>query len=125
MTIAVPSQTNQTGRGAGFPSGVTVVSHATSSPASRLTTCLVSSNVMSQLNRRCSIFGISCLCRWRGAGSGQPTDGVEVAQGLGVRLEQGGLAVGHLVRRAESGDQRLRPAQAWARHRREQVVLNL
>src|ERR1700678_4059871 len=50
MTIAVPFQTNQTGRGAGFPSGVTVVSHATSSPVSRRSTCLVSSNVMSQLN---------------------------------------------------------------------------
>src|ERR1700677_4405913 len=42
----------------------------------------------------------------------QLAGGVEMPQGLGVRLEQGGLAVGHLVRRAERGDQRLGSAQA-------------
>jgi hypothetical protein len=32
MMIAAPSQTNQTGRGAGRPAGVTVVSQAIRSP---------------------------------------------------------------------------------------------
>jgi hypothetical protein len=51
--------------------------------------------------------------------------GVEVAQRLGVRPEQGSLAVGQVAFGAERGDQRLEPAQAGARHGREQVVLDL
>ena len=55
----------------------------------------------------------------------QLAGGVEVAERLRVRLEQGGLAVRHVARGAERGDQRLRPAQAGPRHRGEQVVLDL
>src|SRR5580692_8243296 len=71
----------------------------------------------------------------RGCGGGGPpagrraarqlAGGVEVPQRLRVRLEQGGLAVRHLARGAERGDQRLRPVQAGPRHGGEEVVLDL
>src|SRR3954451_13662848 len=41
---------NQTGRGAGFPPGVTVVSQAISSPPSRRSTCLLHSNAIARLS---------------------------------------------------------------------------
>src|ERR1700733_7957821 len=56
---------------------------------------------------------------------GQLAGGVEVPQRLRVRLEQGGLAVGHVAGGAERRDQRLRPVQAGPRDRGEKVVLDL
>ena len=44
MVIAEPSQTNHTGRGAGHPDGVTVVSHAIWSEMRWRSICSVSSN---------------------------------------------------------------------------------
>jgi beta-1,4-mannooligosaccharide phosphorylase len=55
-------------------------------------------------------------CRGDRCRPGEPAGGVEVAQCLGVRLEQGGLAVSNAAFGAERGDQRLGPAQAGARH---------
>ena len=56
---------------------------------------------------------------------GQPADGVEMAQRLGVGAEQGGLAVRQPPLGTEGGDQWLGPAQAGPGHGREQMMLDL
>ena len=60
-----------------------------------------------------------------GRRAGELADPVEVPQGLGVRVDQGGLAVRQAVLGAECRDEGLGSLQAGPGHRREQVMLDL
>jgi hypothetical protein len=57
--------------------------------------------------------------------AGWPLDSVEVAQGLSVGAHQARLPVRHASLQAERFDQGLGAAQVGARHRWEQMVLDL
>src|SRR2546421_7807365 len=54
-----------------------------------------------------------------------PTDGMEMAQRLGVGAEQRGLAVRQALLLAEPADEGLGAAQVGSGHTREQMVLDL